>query len=101
GAGSFWPLLRSREPAPSPAEPTLRVHQGATHGAPEHTSTTAPPVCKKSDFCVRALGELRGSECGSGPVDGAVFVVGGVLAPLSHTISAEPSKGSVGMAGMP
>src|SRR5439155_24711590 len=77
-------------PAPRAFEPTLRARQCvATHGAPEHTSTTAPPVCKKSDFWVRASGELRGVECGSNPVDdGAVLVVGGVSAPLSQTTSA-------------
>src|SRR5437016_13511077 len=97
---------------------------GATHGAPLHTSVTEPPVCRKIDFCVRASTSLRGSPCGSHgahvpgvqsalteqaivtlfvhrPGNGAVFVVGGVGAPLSHTISAEPLNGSVGMAGMP
>src|SRR3989442_15519191 len=97
---------------------------GATHGAPEHTSTTEPPVCKKSGFWSRASTSLRGSPCGSHgaqvpgeqsasteqaivtllvhrPGNGAVFVVGGVGAPLSQTTIAEPSKGSDGIAGMP
>ena len=57
------------------------------------TSTTAPPVFRNSDFCVRALGVLRGSECGSSPTDGATFSIGGVAAPLSQMTSAEPSNG--------
>src|SRR5438552_4704464 len=72
---------------------TLLARYGATHGIPEQTSTTAPPIFRNSDFCVRAAGELRGSECGSAPVIGAVFVVGGVAAPLSQMINAEPSNG--------
>ena len=65
----------------------------AVHGAPEQTSTTAPSTLRNSDFCWRPSGELRGSECGSSPVAGAVLVIGGVAAPLSQTISAEPSNG--------
>jgi hypothetical protein len=42
---------------------------------------------------LRAATELRGSEWGSLPVVGAVFVIGGVAAPLSQTTSAEPSNG--------
>ena len=60
------------------------VGYGATQGAPRQTSVTLPPVCRKSDFCCRATGELRGSECGSAPVIGAVLVIGGVAAPLSQ-----------------
>src|SRR5262249_55134310 len=66
---------------------------GATQGAPEQTSITVPPVCRNADFWLRPATELRGSEWGSLPVVGAVFVIGGVAAPLSQTISAEPSKG--------
>jgi hypothetical protein len=74
---------------------------GIAQGAPRQTSVTAPPVWRKSDFCWRASGSLRGALCGSVPTLGAVLVVGGVAAPLSHTISAEPSKGSLGTAGIP
>src|SRR5438132_6269667 len=83
-----WPRSRARQ-----SRVTLLARYGATHGIPEQTSTTAPPTFRNSDFCVRASGELRGSPCGSGPVEGAVFVVGGVSAPLSQTIRAEPSNG--------
>lgn len=64
-----------------------------TQGAAEQTSTTAPPVFKNSDFCMRAATELRGSPWGSLPIRGGVFVVGGVGALLSQMISAEPSNG--------
>src|SRR5213083_1018107 len=50
---------------------------GARHGIPPHTSTTTPFACRNSDFCVRALGWLRGSSWGSWPPGGGVFVVGG------------------------
>lgn len=95
GSSASGDPCRNRCLRPPPAR------YGATHGSPEQTSTTAPPLTfKKSDFCCRASGEFRGSECGSGPTDGAVFVVGAGAAPLPQTIRAEPSNGSVGMAGM-
>ena len=69
---------------------------GAVHGRPEHTSLTTPlgGDFRKSDFCCRASGELRGSGWGSCVIDeGAVLVVGGVTAPLSQTTIPEPSNG--------
>src|SRR5213594_3397896 len=50
---------------------------GARQGIPPQTSTTTPFACRNSDFCVRALGWLRGSSWGSWPPGGGVFVVGG------------------------
>jgi hypothetical protein len=69
------------------------LENGATQGAPEQTSITEPPIFRNSDFWFRPATELRGSECGSAPVEGAVFVIGGVAAPLSQMISAEPLYG--------
>src|SRR6266436_2012818 len=90
---------------------------GARQGIPPQTSITAPFAWRNSDFCVRALGWLRGSSWGSWPPGGGVFVVGGgqvqsaaaggfgqlagVLQPWSQTTRADPSNGKFGMAGMP
>src|SRR5258706_16030271 len=74
--------------------------QGIRQGAPEQTSVTAPPVWRKSDFCCRASASLRGAECGSAPVIGAVLVMGGVAAPLSQTTKAGPVNGRLWLAGM-
>src|SRR5207245_10505417 len=87
---------------------------GARQGIPPHTSTTAPFACRNSDFCVRALGWLRGSSWGSWPPGGGVFVVGGgqvqsataggfgqlagVLQPWSHTTRGDTCNGKLGMA---
>jgi hypothetical protein len=64
-----------------------------THARPPQTSFTTPPACRKSDFCWRAMTALRGSPCGSKLVCGAVLVVGGVSAPLSYGMSADPLNG--------
>ena len=61
---------------------------------PLQTSTTAPPVLQELRLLLpRRSTELRGSECGSSPTFGGVLVIGGVAAPLSQMISAEPSNG--------
>src|SRR5262249_40572224 len=84
--------------------------QGAKHGPPLQTSTTLPVGFRNSDFCVRALGWLRGQPCASplpltaeggscahsgslGERRGGTLSIGGAGLPLSHTTSAEPSKG--------
>jgi hypothetical protein len=63
--------------------------------------TTWPPTCRKALFIARAIGVLRGWPCGSLPVRGGRFVVGGVGEPLSQWTIAEPAKGKDAIAGMP
>src|SRR6185295_683760 len=57
------------------------VYGAAKHGLPPHTSTTAPPTFRNSDFCTRALGVARGLSCGSSPERLGVLVGGGASVP--------------------
>src|SRR3954452_11396588 len=68
----------------------------ATHGAPAHGSVTAPFGCRKSDFCWRAAGVLRGYSCGSSWARFGWFSSGGAVTragPASQYTIAEPPNG--------